>query len=289
VIIPFLASMTYGLGIIVDKIALSKRKIALSSYIPYLFLYLCFFSALVTPFFGQIDWEYLFNAHRDPLPLFLFLLMILLAITWNIFYYESLAKEELYEFETITMLAPIVTIGLSWIFLPEKWNIHIGIAAIVATGALIWSHWEKHHITLSHYSMNLIMAVFLMAMEDIIVTSLLSYQIFSPVSLYAVRTLVLFIFFFAYYKPKGDARVHQKNSSIIAFSGLLGAITMILKYYGYVTVGIPFTVLVIVVAPITIYVASALVLHERMRVKTLIATLIIALSVIYATALIPLQ
>lgn len=280
-IAPFLAALSGSALTIIDKIALSRRNIPLRQYVPFLFLYLFFFSALATPFLGSVNW----NLFIAPQFLFLFLVMIVLAITWNIFYYESIKKEELYEFETIIMMVPLLTIVMSWIFFPETWDARIGVVAVIAAAALIWSHWDKHHLKISHYSMNLIVAVVLLAIEDIIATELLRDQVFSPVALYAIRTFVLFGFFFAYFRPKVQ-RMNKTNLSIISLAGLLGAMFVIFKYYGYKHYGIPFTALVTLASPMAIYLASATVLHERMKWKVLVAAGIIAASIVYATALI---
>jgi drug/metabolite transporter (DMT)-like permease len=280
-IAPFVAALTLAAGTIIDKFGLSKKKIPLRNYVPYLFLYLFFFSALLTPFFGSVNWSLLLLPHF----LFLFLVMITLAVTWNIFYYESLEKEKLYEFETIIIIAPLLTVVLSWIFFPETWMPKVGLAAVVACAALVWSHWEKHHLTLSHYSMNLIVAVVLIATEDIIITELLRDKVFSPVSLYALRTFFLFGFFFAYYRPNVSS-VNRSHMNIIGLSGLLGAVFMILKFYGYKDLGIPFTALVTIAAPISVYICSAFVMHERMKTRSLVAAGIIAASIIYATSVI---
>lgn len=278
-LIPFLAALANGLGTVVDKIALSKRRIPLRQFIPFVFLYLFFFTALVTPFLGSVNFDLLLS----PQFLFLFLVMILLAITWNIFYYESLEKEELYEFETIIILTPLVTIILSWLFFPETWDMRVGWAALIAAIALVASHWEKHHIRLSHYSLNLMVAVVLMATEDIIITELLRDRVFSPVGLYVIRTFILFSFFFAYYRPN-VAAMNRKNLNIIGLSGLLGATFMVLKFYGYRNLGIPYTALITVAAPMAIYIASAYTLRERMKLKVVLSAAVIALAIIYATS-----
>jgi drug/metabolite transporter (DMT)-like permease len=103
------------------------------------------------------------------------------------------------------------------------------------------------------------------------------------VSLYAIRTFFLFVFFFAYYRPRTE-KVDPKSLNIVGLSGLLGAVFMVLKYYGYQEFGIPFTALVSVAAPITVYVGSARVLRERQKGKVLIATGIIAVAIVYATS-----
>ncbi len=209
--------------------------------------------------------------------------MLLLAVVWHIFYYESLKKERLVEFESIVMFVPLVTNALSWIFFPETWQLKVGLAAFVAALALIWSHWDKHHFTFDHYSLNLMVAVLLMAVEEIIATELLRDQVISPVSLYAIRTFFLFVFFFAYYRPRVE-KVDPKSLNIVGLSGLLGALFMVFKYYGYQKVGIPFTALVSVAAPITVYIGSATVLKERQKGKVLIATGLIALAIVYAAS-----
>ncbi len=283
-IAPFLAALANSAGLVIDKIALSKRNIPLRSYVPFLFLYLFFFSALATPFLGQVNWQLLLA----PQFIFLFLVLIVLAITWNIFYYESLRKEQLYEFETILMFTPLVIIVLSWIFFPETWNIRIGTTALIAALALVWSHWDKHHLRLSHYSMNLIVAIVLMAIEEIIATELLRDGVFSPVSLYALRTFILFSFFFAYYRPN-VTKVSRANLNLISLSGLLGMLFMVLKYYGYQKLGIPYTALITLASPMAVYMASATVMHERMRVKVLIAALIVAVAIVYGSAILPIR
>lgn len=278
---PFLSALTMGVGTVIDKVGLSKKGIPVKQYVPFLFLYLFFFTALASPFLGRINWNLLFA----PQFLFLFLILIILAIAWNIFYYESLQKEKLYEFESIVMLTPLVTIALSWIFFPETWEWHIGLVGVIAAVALVWSHWDKHHMKLSHYSMNMLVAIVMIAMEDIVATELLRDQVFSPIGLYAVRTFILFGFFFAYFRPE-VRRIPRSTLNVISLSGLLGAISMVFKYYGYQSYGIPYTALVTLAAPMAVYIGSATVIHERMKWKVVVAAAVIAVAIVYATAVV---
>lgn len=280
-IAPFIATVAYGANLIVDKFGLSKRHITLRHYVPYLFLYLFFFSAVASPFLGYVNW----NLLLAPQFIFLFLVLILLAIVWNIFYYESLKKEKLLEFESIVMFVPFTTIALSWIFFPETWQLKVGVAGLLGGATLVWSHWDRHHLRFDHYSLNLLVAVLLMATEDIIATELLRDQVISPVSLYALRTFILFAFFFAYYRPRVE-KVDARSLNVVGLSGFLGAVFMVFKYYGYQTVGIPFTALVTIAAPISAYVGSAVVIHERQKPKVIIATAIIAITIVYAASVV---
>lgn len=278
--IPFLAALSSGAQTVFDKVSLSKHHIPIRTYIPYLFLYLFFFSALSAPFLGYINWQMLLT----PPFLFLFLILVVLAITWNIFYYESLQREDLSEFETVIMMTPLVTVALSWVFFPETWDMRVGLAALAGAAALIWAHWDRHHFTFNHYSMNLLVAIVLMATEDIVITEFLRDQVFSPVGLYVVRTLILFGFFAAYYRIQ-TKKVSRKHLNSISIAGFLGFLFMVLKFYGYETLGIPYTSLVMLAGPMTVYLGSAFVMHERMRSRTVIAAAIIASAIVYATSI----
>lgn len=279
-VIPFLSALAQGMQAVTDKFGLSKQKIPLRQYVPFLFLYLFIFSLFAVPFFGAADWHKLLM----PEYLFLFLLMLILAVTWNIFYYESLQKEELYEFETIVMFVPLVIIFLSWLFLNEAWDMRVGAAGLIAGVALVLGHFDKHHLKWSHYSMNLGVAVLLMATEEIIAAQLLVDKVFSPVSMYALRTFILFAFFFAYFRPKVQ-QMNPKSQNIVSLAGLLGAIFMVLRYYGYQDLGVPFTALVTMSAPLSVYVGSAFVIRERMKWQVVLSAVVIGAAIVYATSI----
>lgn len=274
--LPFFAAIANAGGIIIDKVLLGKRRMAVHVFIPVLFLFLFVFTALLVPLLGRVDSD----LALQPSYLFLFVLMIVLSITWNVFYYQSIQKEKLYEHELIIMLEPLMTILLASVFFPEDLDMRILGIAIVAGVALFVSRLERDHFAFDRYSLNLMLAVMLMALESIIIKELLS--VYSPVSLYAFRTGFIFLFFLIYYRPR-LAMVSATNLWWVMGSSLLGVIYMILRFYGYRDLGIVHTTLILIISPVLVYIASSSLFNERVRIKTVVSGLIILSSIIYVT------
>lgn len=275
-IFPFIAAIADAVSVIIDKVALGKQKLPLKSFIPLLFVFLFALTLLFVPSLGEID--YVVAIKRENLVFFG--LMIALAISWNIFYYQSIQKEKLHEHEIIIMLFPAVTILLASILVPGEYDRRIFIASMVAAGALALSKLEGGHFKFNQYSTNLTVAVLLMAMEILIIKELL--KVYSPVSLYALRTGILALFFLLYYRPKLKDTPRESVLYILASAGL-GALFMILRFYGYKELGIVHTTLILILSPFLVYLASAKYFGERIKLRAKIASIIIMVSIAYVT------
>ena len=276
-LLPFFSALADAGGVIVDKIILGRRRMALHVFIPTLFLFLFLMTAILSPFLGLVETRLALK----PQYIFLFILMIILAITWNVFYYQSIQKEKLYEHELIIMLAPAATIIFASILFPQNeldWRILV--PAIIAAGALFTSRLERNHIVFDKYSLNLFLAVLLMSLEIMIIKELLT--IYSPVSLYALRTGFIFLFFMAYYRPRLTA-VCKENLGWIALSALLGVIYMVLRFYGYRNLGVVHTTLILIISPFLVYLCSSLLFNERLKWKTVVTGFIILVCIAYVT------
>ncbi len=274
---PFISALADAGAVIVDKIILGRRRMALHVFIPTLFLLLFLMTAILAPFLGLVETRLALK----PQYIFLFILMIILAITWNVFYYQSIQKEKLYEHELIIMLAPAATIILASLLFPQnELDKRIFVPAVIAAGALFVSRLEKNHLAFDKYSLNLFLAVLLMSLEIMIINELLA--IYSPVSLYALRTGFVFLFFIAYYRPRLTA-ISKGNLAWTALSALLGVIYMILRFYGYRNLGVVHTTLILIISPFLVYVCSSFIFNEKIKWKTVITGLIILICIAYVT------
>lgn len=274
---PIIATLSQVGGILVDKIVLTRRQVSLRVFVPLLFLFLFLFSAILFPFFGHIS-PLIFT----PNYILLFILMIVVAIFWNVLYYRGVQKEKMSEFELIIMFQPLFTIILASVFLKGEQSIHTIIAAIIAALALILAHLKKRHLEFSDGAISLILAVVFMSVELILIKILLT--VFSPVALYAVRTAIIFLVFYFYWRPD-ISRVANTNAALILFSSALGVLQMVTKFYGFEKYGVVYTSLVLIAAPLIIYFFSAIFLHEKIKPKVLIAALVILGCIVYATIL----
>lgn len=274
---PLISALSQVGNILVDKITLTRRQVALHVFVPVLFLFLFFFTVLLYPFLGKISSDIF-----KPYYLIIFALMLASAIIWNIFYYRGAQLEKVHEFEMIVMFQPLLTILLAIIFLKGQQNIQTIIASIVAAVALIAAHLNKTHLEFSTGARSLILATIFMSAELIFIKILLN--VLSPVALYAIRTAILFIFFYFYYRPD-IFKIANPNAALILSSALLGSAQMVTKFYGFEKYGVVYTSLILILSPLLVYILSTIFLHERLKPRMVVSSIIILGCIVYATVL----
>lgn len=274
--VVLMSALSWTGSVLLDKFLLSTRKISIKDHIPLTFGFLFFLTLLTLPWLGSVNPVFFGNR----MYLFYLVLMVLLAIMWNIFYYQGLQRTKMVEFEMIMMTVPLVTVLMAAVFFPEEYQPNVFIAALVGGAILLLTHIRKHHFDFNKYAIQLLLAVVLMAMESMVINELL--QVFSPALLYAIRTGVLTLFFTIYYQPKVHS-VSNYDYKIILASSALGTFHMITRFYGYQVLGITFTTLVLLLSPIIITWLDAKMNNQPPRRRTVIAFTGILLCVIYAT------
>jgi len=276
-VFAFVAAISQAAGIIVDKIVLTRRRVETRVFIPILFLFLAFLTAILIPFLGYVSSDFFQVKY-----ILFFLAMLVTAIIWNFFYYRGAQKEKVQEFELIIMFQPLMTILLAAIFIEKDVNIYLFIASILASIALILAHLKKMHFELSEYSWGLVIASFFISVEIIFQKILL--EVFSPASLYFYRTAIIFIFFYIYYRPH-IKQVSNINLWLIMLTSALGVVQMVTKFYGFDKFGVIYTSLVLIISPILVYILSTLLLRERLRARMIVSFLVILGCIVYATVL----
>jgi drug/metabolite transporter (DMT)-like permease len=272
---PFIATVTQAAGIIVDKIILTRRRMELHVYIPVLFLFLFLLTGILMPFLGKISLDVF-----HPYYLIIFFLMIICALIWNVFYYKGAQAEKVHEFELIIMFQPLLTILLAAILIEKNTNVHLLIASVLASLALIFSHLKKNHFEISAAGWGLILAVVFISMEIILQKIML--EVLSPVALYFIRTGIIFLFFILFYRPR-VRQVANNNALLILTTSALGVAQMVTKFYGFEVYGVIYTSLILILSPILVYIISTIWLHEHLRPRTIIAALVILACIVYAT------
>lgn len=272
---PLIAALTQAGGIIIDKITLTRQRVELKIFIPILFIFLFFLTAILFPWLGWISTDFLTWKYQ-----ILFWAMLTLAVVWNIFYYRGARAEKVRDFELVIMGQPLVTIMLASIILQNERNWPVVIAAIIAGIALFISRIQKEHLEFSPEMRGLVAAVVLMSIELILIDLLLA--VFSPVALYAARTGVIALFFYLYYRPHLKL-VAPHHYWLVAASAVLGVTQMVTKFYGFKEFGVIYTSLILIIAPILVYIISTIWLHERLKARTVIAAVVILGCILYAT------
>lgn len=262
-----------------NKFLLAKLKMPLKYYLPYIFGFLVIISGLVLFFIKSPIGAGAFSFHY----IFLFLVMIAAAVSWNILISESLQTEPLHEYELIILMTPLITIILATVFLPAERNIHIFLAGIVSSLALIGAKMKRHHLVLSKSAKRTLLAVFFIALESVLLRQLL--VVFTPPVLYFIRVIVVAIVFFWMFKPDTNVLKHRQAVTGLIIAALFGAGLMILKYYAFIKIGVSKTTIILLLGPVLTYLSSYFYFHERKDFrKDLIAAGIIVGCIIYSLA-----
>lgn len=268
------ASIGYAGGVISDKIILGKYRVPVMRFIPLLFIWLAVITAIFLPMWGSVNFILL----KSVSYLALFALMIVVAVAWNIYYYRGIQQENLAEFELIMLFSPLATVIFAAIFLPSERNWAVFVAGLLSSLALIWSRARRHHIQLSRVAKKTILAMILLSFESVLIKELLA--VFSPVSLYFARTLVVAIVFIAMYKPK-ILQMPRTTFALTIISAIFGVIQMVLKFYGFASLGVIETTMILLFGPFLVYIFSYIYFRERLYHRDILAVATIVLSILY--------
>jgi drug/metabolite transporter (DMT)-like permease len=269
-----ISSLGYAGGVAADKIILDKHRVPVMRFIPLLFIWLALITALFLPMWGRID----YSVFHNPEPLIIFALMIGVAVTWNVFYYQGIQKENLAEFELIMLFTPLATVILAEIFVPSERDLQVFVAGLISSVALIASRFRRHHVKLSFLAKRTMLAMILMSFESILIKYLLTY--FSPASLYFVRTTIIALIFIVLYRPKLFS-VSLTAYSLTVVSAIFGVTQMVLKFYGFQNLGIIETTMILLLGPILVYIISYFYFHEMLYKRDLLAMIVIVASILY--------
>lgn len=270
-----IASLGYTGGVLCNKLALSKYKVPVMRLLPIQFFFLV---VLTMPFLKKWGAVPNFSVFMTWQYIGLFVLMIATAITWNTFYAKGIQKEDLHEFELIMLLSPIVTIIFATIFLPSERSWSVFIPGLIASGALLVTRFRKHHITIGTTAWGTIIAMVLISFEAILIKELLN--IFSPVTLYFVRTFFVAVCFALIYRPK-VLSVNRDAFAIIIFSAMFGVIQMVLKFVGFKNLGVIETTMILVLGPFMVYSVSSAIFKEKLYKRDLFAAVVVVLCILY--------
>jgi len=277
-LLAFISAITSAGSVIVDKLLLTKEKLSVGTFLPIGFILVAGITWFLTPFMGSVDWDLALL----PNTLFLLFIMIILAIASNVLYYQGLQHQKVHRHELMMMLMPLVTILLAAVFYRENLDMRVFWLALTASVALLFAKGQKEHFFTDRGSYDTFLAVILLSAEAIVIRELL--YSFTPVALYAIRTLIIAVFFMFYYRPQ-YSRVSIRHWWMIAGSAALGVVLMLTRYYAFAELGIIYTMLILIISPMIVYFASWEMLNEKIRPRVLVAAVIILSCVTLATAL----
>ena len=276
---PILGAAALATGTILERLVLRGRKIDIKLY-----QVLSFFAIVVSMlpfiyFFWRID-----SGAFELRSIIIFIFVILFSIIANLLVFYSMKWEKVTNLEPARVLEPLFIIFLAFAFsffvegLYER-NLKILIPALISGVALVLTHFKKDHLEFNKYFVAAIIGSFFFALE--LVISMLILNFYSPITFYFLRSSSIFLLSWVIFRPKLG-----KISSVVKWEIFLtGAIWVayrVVAYYGYLTIGVVFTTLLLMLAPVLIYAFAHFFLKERMSWKNFVAAIVIVGSIAYA-------
>jgi drug/metabolite transporter (DMT)-like permease len=277
--LPIFGAIALATGTILEKIVLRKRKINSTLYHTAAFLGIVIVMIPFIYFFWKLE-----PGALELKNILIFSIVIIFSIIANILVFYSLKWEKLGKLEPARVLEPLFIILLAILFsffvedLYER-NLKIIIPALIAGAALIFSHIKKHHLRFNKYFIAAILGSFFFALE--LVISRLILDFYSPISFYFLRSSFILIISFIIFRPKFE-KLDTKVRWTILLTAAIWVVYRVIVYYGYLKIGVIFTTLLVMLSPIFIYLFAKIFLKEKLSWRNIVASLVIAASVVYA-------
>lgn len=279
-LIPILGALALAGGTILEKSILKKKHVNIKVYQTASFLAISLIMIPFLFFFWKID-----AAVFELKNILIFFGVIASAIIANLLVFYSLKWEKITNLEPARILEPMFTILLATIFgiffegFSEP-NLKIVIPAIIASVALIFPFIEKDRIKINKYVLSAVFGSFFFSLEMILSNFILKF--YSPINFYFFRCFFVFLISLIIFKPNLKS-LDKKTSWLILITGAIWVVYRIAVYFGYLHIGVIFTTLITMLAPIFIYILANRFLKEKLNWKNIVSSMVIIACVLYAT------
>ena len=280
-IIPILGALALGIGTVLERFILKKRKIGIKFYQTASFFVISLILIPLLFFFWKLD-----NSAFELKNILIFFSVIATSIAANLFVFYSLKGEKVTNLEPARILEPMFTILLALLFslfIPRLYeqNIKILFPAIIASIALIFPFIGKD-LDVNKYFVSAIFGSFFFGLE--LILSRLILDLYSPITFYFFRCLFIFIISLIIFRPEFKM-IDKKISSAIIATGLVWVIYRVAVYFGYLHYGVVFTTLLIMLGPMFVYILAHKFLKEKLNWKSILSSAVIIGCVIYSLLL----
>lgn len=275
-IFPTLAAILQAGSFTLDKVVLSIRRVSFRSYTGVSFP-LIFLITLI-----------IFLIFRPPLSFgllrgnlwWLLLISVGMTIITNLIFYRALDDDRLGEIQTLDILRNIPIIIFSSVIFADERNFTVVLPALVASFAVIWSHWECHHFKVAKHTLPFFIWSLTVAPIGALISKVLLAS-WNPISLELVRSGAVALLVGPLF-VRHSFKISLKAFSLLLATNILTSIAWILFYFSYQHSGIVYTLLIFLLQPLLVYLASIFFLREPLQWKKATAFVIVLLSIVAA-------
>lgn len=272
-LIPFFGAILGSGATIVDKVLLGGKGITYKNYSIISFMAALFVAGIAFISVGNPVNTELFVGYAG----FLLIFTTIAILTSNLLYFHALKHDQLTEMETVGLLSFIPVIGISYIFYEDERSMPVLIAALIASIAVIWSHWRKGHpfVRKSTYPY-LIWLLFIAPIQAIAFKEI--FLMWDPISLQFVREIII-VPILGYMYADTLKSVSLKSFVTIFITGAILTLSSILFFISYSKLGIIHTTLIFSLQPLVAYIGALLFLKEKFHRNKFLAFLVVLVSI----------
>ena len=273
ILFPIAAALLQTVSFTLDKVVLSVKRVDFRTYTGVSFPLSFAVNVVLFFIFRPLFPEKWFEGYYG----LLLLGGIGIGFLTNILFYRALDHDKLGEIETLSLLNTIPVIIVSGILFTDERNFAILIPALVASAAIVWSHWERHHIkiardTLPYLCWSLTIAPVSAAISKELLT------VWNPIALEMVRTGALATMFLFVFRD-AITKIPVRALRLLIFTNILTTVAWILFFFGYQQLGIVHTLLLFSLQPFLVYLSSIFILKERPSWKRTVGFVIVLISI----------
>ena len=276
---PIFGALSLATGTLLEKVILVKKNISAKAFQSASFIGIVIIMLPFLAFFWKLTPEATTTKN-----ILIFFLVVAFSLLANYFAFSSLKSGKLSKIEPAKMIESLFVVLIALIFsyliddkLYER-NFQMVIPAIIAGLAIVFSHVKKHHLKFNKCFSYALLGSFFFALE--LVISILILDFYSPISFYFLRCLAVAVGSFFIFRPNFKS-FDKKSNLLIFITAAIWIIYRVIVYYGYTTLGIIETTLIIMLGPIFIYLFAWKFLKEKISKRNIIVSIVILASVLY--------
>lgn len=270
--IPIIGAFLEAVGTILEKRVLRSKYLNYKNYTVYEFLAIV---GVMIPFI-YFFWSVSANALK-LWNVFMFGIVIVVALFANLFIFYSLKRQKVTEFEPLWLMQSLFIVLLAFILFKDERNWIIFGLALFASMVLVLTHVKKHHLVFDKYVIAALIGSFLFALELTLSKTLLN--LYSPFTFYFLRCLFIFLAALIIFRPDFK-KVGNGNKFIMVIIGAVWVLYRVIMYYGFEKLGVVFTTLLFILSPAFLFLMAIVFMGERPTWREIVSTIVIVICVV---------
>lgn len=278
-LIPIIGAVLQAGSLTIDKVVLSIRNVNYKNYIGIGFP-IAFLITLAVFFIFRPTLS--FRITPDLTWIFI-LAVVAITLGNNFFYYRALKVDALNEMQIISLLQQIPAIIFSALIFSSERNPIIIVFALIASLAIIWSHFKRHHFSIAKKTFPYLIWSLTLAPLMAPLSREILFR-WDPVSFQLIRVGLAALIVWPLF-AKEEGKLNQKAFWLIIALNCLSTIGWLLLYVSYERFGVIYTTLIFSLQPLLVYFASVFLLKEKLEWKKAAAFILVLGSIVAAQAI----